>query len=422
MRAAAALCLFAAAAAAQGLKPAEAAARMERMLMDNILKFWHPHALDTEHGGYRLNHDERGVWKGDAPKAVVTQARMVWFFARMARAGHGDRKQMLDAAEHGYRFLMERMWDARHGGFFWRVDATGRQKLAPKKHLYGQAFALYALSEYAMASGRKDVLEAAVRLFELLEAKAHDPRHGGYLEYFNEDWTLPPADERGYMGVTRDFKLMNTHLHLMEAMTSFYRASALPLARERLIELITIEGSAVVRHAYGACSDRHRPDWTPVLDGPGGRASYGHDLENIWLLEDALRAAGLPVAPWTDFFRNNFEYSMKYGWDPRLGGFWDWGPLGKPAESRVKIWWVQAEALVSALAMYRLTGEPRYWNVFEKTWRFIEQFMADTERGEWWPQTDENGKPGGDKANAWKAAYHNGRAMIEGLLILRGLQ
>ncbi len=346
---------------------------------------------------------------------------MVWFFARMARAGHGDRQQMLEAAEHGYRFLMGRMRDSRHGGFYWRVDAAGEKKLAPKKHLYGQAFALYALSEYAMASGRQDALEEAARLFWLLETKAHDRRHGGYLEYFNEDWTLPPEDETGYLGVPRGFKLMNTHLHLMEAMTAFYRASGLALARERLVELIHIEGSAVVRKQFGACSDRHRLDWTPVLDGPGGRASYGHDLENIWLLEDALRAAGLPVAPWLDFFRHNFDYSMKYGWDERHGGFWDWGPLGRPAESRVKIWWVQAEALVSALAMYRLTGELRYWDVFEKTLQFVENHMADRERGEWWAQVDSNLRPGGGKAHEWKAAYHNGRAMVECLQILRGL-
>jgi len=419
MRLLAALLASAAGAFAQSV--GAPAPRLEWMLQENILKFWHPQTLDREHGGYRLNHDGQGVWRGDAPKALVTQARVLWFFARMARAGYGDRQQMLDAAEHGYRFLMERMKDKRHGGFYWRVDAAWEKPLAPKKHLYGQAFALYALSEYAMASGRGDVRAEAVRLFELLEEKAHDRVHGGYREYFNEDWTLPPPEETGYLGVSRDMKLMNTHLHLMEAMTSFYRATGLPLARERLIELITIEGSAVVRRPWGAGSDRHRLDWTPVLEAEGGRASYGHDLENIWLMEDALRAAGLPVSPWVDFFRHSFEYSMRFGWDSRNGGFWDWGPLGQPATSLIKVWWVQAEALVSALTMYRLTGERQYRDVFERTWEFIERHMADRENGEWWPQVDEKLKPGGNKAYEWKGPYHNGRAMIECLEILRGL-
>ena len=49
--------------------------------------------------------------------------------------------------KHGYRFLKEKMWDAKNGGFYWEVDASGNQKLKSRKHLYGQAFGLYALSE-----------------------------------------------------------------------------------------------------------------------------------------------------------------------------------------------------------------------------------------------------------------------------------
>jgi len=37
------------------------------------------------------------------------------------------------------------MWDAKNGGFYWEVDVTGNKKLMPKKHLYGQAFGLYAI-------------------------------------------------------------------------------------------------------------------------------------------------------------------------------------------------------------------------------------------------------------------------------------
>jgi len=55
-----------------------------------------------------------------------------------------------------------------------------------------------------------------------MEAKAHDKIYGGYIEWFNEDWTPAPPGETTYMGEP-DLKLMNTHLHLLEAMTAFYR-------------------------------------------------------------------------------------------------------------------------------------------------------------------------------------------------------
>ena len=62
------------------------------------------------------------------------------------------------------------------------MDATGNQKLKSNKHLYGQSFALYAMSEYAMASGRKDVLDFATKFFDLLEGQSSRRDHGGYIE------------------------------------------------------------------------------------------------------------------------------------------------------------------------------------------------------------------------------------------------
>ncbi|MBW3625617.1 MAG: AGE family epimerase/isomerase [Armatimonadetes bacterium] len=390
--------------------------RLEKNLKENIIAFWYPKSLDKTNGGYYTSFGPQGELKEGGTKMIVTQARMVWLFARLARAGYGE--QYLDAAGHGYRFLMDKMWDEKHGGFYWEVDATGDTVLMPKKHLYGQSFALYALSEYALASKKPEALESATRLFRLLEEKAHDKRYGGYIEAFNADWTAPPPGEKSYMGVPSDVKLMNTHLHLMEAMTTFVRASDLPLARERLRELITIESNTVVRKEIGACTDKYARDWTPLLEGSYATVSYGHDLENIWLLIGASDAAGVPNALLTDLYRTLFDYSLKHGYDRSKGGFYDAGAFNKRAGDRNKTWWVQAEALVSALYMYRLTGEAKYREVFERTLDFIDRYQTDWKHGEWHATVMPDGKGTGDKAHIWKAGYHNGRAMIECLVLL----
>src|SRR5437867_2186162 len=52
---------------------------LERILTENILSFWYPQVVDTKDGGYRLNHDLEGRWRGPATKHLVTQARTVWF-------------------------------------------------------------------------------------------------------------------------------------------------------------------------------------------------------------------------------------------------------------------------------------------------------------------------------------------------------
>jgi cellobiose epimerase len=393
---------------------------LEKNLTENILKFWYPGTIDREHGGFLIDHDVQGRFKGEGPKAIVTQARMVWLSARLMREGRGG-SAMAEAARQGYRFLLDKMWDPEFGGFYWEVDRTGTRVVHANKHLYGQAFGLYAIAEYARATRDRAAAADARRLFDLIEAKAHDSANGGYREFFARDWGPAPPEARPYLGGTADLKLMNTHLHLMEALTALYLADPSPRVAMRLFELITIQSNTVVRKAIGACTDQYAADWTPMLDAAAARASYGHDLENIWLLADALDALGQPVAPLRDLFTQLFAYALANGYDDANGGFYDSGPLGQPADRRDKIWWVQAEALVSALTMYRLTGDPQYARVYLKTWAFADTKQTDWTTGEWHPTVTADGRATGEKANRWKAGYHNGRAMLEALRILRAL-
>jgi mannose/cellobiose epimerase-like protein (N-acyl-D-glucosamine 2-epimerase family) len=394
---------------------------IERNLRKSVIAFWYPRVIDREHGGYLIDFDATGQFKGQAPKMIVTQARMLWLSARLMREGRAD-DVVREAARVGYRFLMDRMWDREHGGFNWEVDRTGTTVVAPHKHLYGQAFGLYALSEYAMASGDAHVLADAERLFTLLDERAHDRDFGGYREFFASDWGPAPAGITPYLGATADVKLMNTHLHLMEAVATFYRASHSPLAAARLAELITIQSNAVVRKTVGACTDQYQRDWTPRLTTETSRASYGHDLENIWLLVDAHEALGLPVAPLSDLFKTLFAYALAHGYDREHGGFYDSGPLGADADRRSKTWWVEAEALVSALTMFRLTGDPSYAKVFAQTWQFVDEKQTDAQNGEWYETVTPDGVGVGDKAHRWKAGYHNGRALLECLRLLKAIQ
>jgi mannose/cellobiose epimerase-like protein (N-acyl-D-glucosamine 2-epimerase family) len=397
-----------------GLVPA-----IEKNLRQNVMSFWFPRSVDREHGGYRIHHGPDGEPLPGGTKAIVTQARTLWLASRLLRSDYSQ-QGLREAADTGFRFLRDRMWDAEHGGFFWEVDRTGTKVLRADKHLYGQAFGLYALSEYYLASGNPEANSLANRLFALLDSRAHDDAYGGYREFFTRDWSPPAPGASGYLGAPADLKLMNTHLHLLEAFTTYVRAGAPSRARERLAELVAIESQAVIRRGWAASSDRHRRDWTPLLDDASTRVSYGHDLENIWLVADALRALDQPTAPYHDLFRAVFDYALRHGYDETAGGFFEGGVPGKPADRRAKIWWVQAEALVSALAMYELTREPRYVDVFARTWEFVNTKQTDWASGEWHEAVEPDGRPRrSNKAHPWKAGYHNGRALIEAVERIR---
>lgn len=387
--------------------------QIERNLRENVVPFWFPRSVDREHGGYTVHYGPKGKELPGGTKMIVTQARTLWLASRLLRAKVAE-ASLREAADVGFRFLRDHMWDQEHGGFYWEVDPTGQEVRGPHKHLYGQAFGLYALSEYYVATRNREAMELANRLFDLLEEKAWDREYGGYREFFARDWSAAPAGERPYVGDEVDQKLMNTHLHLLEALTTYVRAGGRALAKERLAELIAIQTQAVVRKGWVACTDRYERDWTPILDAAGARVSYGHDLENIWLVVDALEALDRPTAPYHDLFRELFEYSRTYGYDEEAGGFYDSGPPKKAADRRGKIWWVQAEALVSALQMYQLTADASYADVFEKTWHWVDTHQTDWESGEWYDAIQPDGKPReANKAHPWKAGYHNGRALVE---------
>ncbi|MEE3258919.1 MAG: AGE family epimerase/isomerase [Candidatus Latescibacterota bacterium] len=413
--------LLAVAAIAQDRETLEDRAQtLRNILYENILPFWFPQSIDRKYGGYRLHHDLAGQYLGDADKYLVTQARMVWFFSRLYRLGLGDDGHLI-AARHGYEFLRDAMWDKEHGGFHWAVDHRGKKATMADRHLYGQAFGLYALSEYALASGDAKARQLANAHFALLDARAHDGERGGYIEYLRPDWSYAPPDSMTFFYTTPSTKLMNTHLHLMEALTSYYRLSRDSLARERLIELIQIQSNAVWRKRYGACTDGYQLDWTPLTGRWYELVYYGHDIENVWMLIEALDAAGLSSGPFRDFFRQIWDYGLDYGYDHEQGGFFNTGRLGQVAEGQTKIFWVQGEAMLSALYMYRLTGEERYFGNFSDILRWIDQRQVDWSDGEWFEEIDAAGVPKGVKAGEWKAAYHHGRAVMESLVMLEAM-
>ncbi|AGN01259.1 N-acylglucosamine 2-epimerase [Salinarchaeum sp. Harcht-Bsk1] len=412
---------------------AEYAPKVAANLEDSILDFWYPRCIDEEHGGYITSYDADGEFAGTSEKQIVTQARFVWFFARLDREGHGDYRE---AAEQGLEFLIEEMWDDEHGGFYWQVERDGTVT-KPNKHMYGQSFGLYALSEFdrafdsGLSTGGNQAREYAERLVALFDEEAHDDENGGYVEYFEPDWT-PILEGRTYLdGIEPDwstkesddeeldasFKLMNTHIHLLESVTEYHRATG--AGRDQLEELLHICTNTVLRKDVGACTDKYAPDWTPQL-GDLALASYGHDLESVWLVMDAVEALGLSQELFEDFYETLWDYSLEYGYDDEHGGFYFFGPIGEPATNRVKAWWVQAEVLTSALRMFDLTGEERYAEVFEETWDFLESYQFDDEVGEWHSGVTDDLEPVGRKGALYKGAYHNGRAMIECLDALGG--
>ena len=398
---------------------AEARAAIERILTQNLVPFWFARLRDPDAPGYRLNHDARGLWKGPAPKRLVKQARVLWFLSRLRQSGRAPAECDALMAE-GFDFLRRRLWDAEHGGFFWELDQRGATPTMPDKHLYGQAHALHGVAQYALATCDTAARAFADEIFETIEQRFRDPAFDGYCEFFRRDWSASPPELCGYLGALPEFKLLNTHLHLLEAVTVYCTLSGNHLAQRRLGELVDIVGRRAIDERHGALTDGFERDWTPLRGARHDRVSYGHDIEAIYLLSEARACLGRPAVEGVETYRRLFDNAWRFGYG-RDGGVYAAGPLGEPADDHRRIWWVQAEALLGALTLYRLTGGPRYAGAFHESVRWVMDRQVDWTWGGWHAEIAPDSTPRGDKADAWKGPYHDGRAMIVALEILEHL-
>ncbi|MHC1768615.1 MAG: AGE family epimerase/isomerase [Verrucomicrobiia bacterium] len=386
------------------------AERCRKILRTSLVDFYLPACVDERNGGY-LESLRDGQFVPIGEKFLTLQARQLWFFSTLAIEGF-EREKALAAAKAGYDFIQGKMLDRSNGGYFSKVADDGGPR-DTRKHAYLNAFALYGLVAYHRASGDARALQAAKDLFGVLEQRAYDTQHGGYIEFFSSDWK-PVTDpkESGYVGAI-GHKTYNTHLHLLEAFAELCRVWPDALVGKRLQELITINTSTVRTPIVESNVDAFYRDWRVVNQPRNLRASYGHDVECAWLTLDAVRTLGTPPGLFRSWAEALCQSSIKHGFDWEHGGFFSGGPLGKPADDKEKVWWVQSEAIVSMLDMFRLTGDPMYYDLFARTLDFVEKHQVAKD-GSWWASRAADGSATRNqtRTSPWQAGYHAGRSMI----------
>jgi mannobiose 2-epimerase len=382
-------------------------------LRGNILPFWLEKSPDVEFGGFygRISYDLR--IDRQAPKGLILNSRILWTFARAYRS-HPEPK-FLQAAQRAYNYLLQFFRDPDFGGYYWMVDHLGRP-LDSRKKIYGQAFTIYALAEFYLATGSEDCLHEAVRLFEQVEQAAHDAEFGGYFETYNSDWTLA-ADQRLSEVDMDEKKSMNTHLHVLEAYTNLLRASHEDLLHGRLRDLVLI----FLFHIIDPHSHHFRLFFDETWRCRSERISFGHDIEGSWLSCEAASVLGdREVKQRVEEISLQIADAVRVeGIDADGGLFQEAGPRG--IIDTDKHWWPQAEAVVGFLNAYNLSGREDFFTASYNSWNFIEKHLVDREFGEWFWSVSREGTPDREKfkVDPWKCPYHNSRMCFEVMERLR---
>ena len=372
-------------------------------LTGRIIPFWNKLRDDENGGFYGFVNNSLEVDK-KADKGVILNSRILWFYS-MAYKTLGD-EALLDNARHAYEFLRDNCVDSENGGVYWMMTYDGKISDG-MKHTYNQAFAIYALSAYFLASGDEQALELAFELFDTVEEKCTDDI--AYMEAFSEEWQLIDNDALSENGLMAD-KTMNTVLHLIEAYTVLYNASGDEKVKERMIFLLDISKNKI----FDAENNKLLVFFDRELNVIGDIHSYGHDIEATWLFDRACETI-TDTAIEEDWKARNLLISENI-----LNIAFENGAVNNERENdkidKKRVWWVQAESVVGFVNAYQQSGDKKFLEAACAVFEWIKNYQTDKRsNSEWWGEVTFDGEPMQKVAmvNPWKCPYHNGRMCIE---------
>lgn len=377
----------------------------KKELTERIIPFWNK-LRDDENGGFYgfVDNDLKVDKKAD--KGVILTSRILWFYSAAYMTLEDE--ALLDNARHAFEFL-KKCVDRENGGVYWMMTYDGKPA-DTMKHTYNQAFAVYALSQFYLASKEQAALDLALELFHTIEEKCTDDI--AYLEAMSIDWKIVPNDALSENGLMAD-KTMNTVLHLIEAYTVLLKAcnnSESGKVEERLLFLLDVAKNKI----FNGEKNCLRVFFDRELNQIGDIHSYGHDIEATWLIDRACEVIGNRrlMADWRFINLRIAENILEIAFEN--------GAVNNERENdkidKKRVWWVQAESVVGFMNAFQQGGEKKFIDAAETVFNWIETKQTDRrENSEWWGEVSFEGEPmlTVDMVNPWKCPYHNGRMCIE---------
>lgn len=382
---------------------------VKKELTNHIIPLWNKFK-DDENGGFYgyMGYDLKIDKKAD--KGVILHSRILWFYSNAYLTLKDE--SLLEYATHAYKFIKDHCVDYENGGVYWMMDYKGNVA-DDMKHTYNIAFAIYAMSTYYRASGDKEALALAYRLFDDIEKNTLDEY--GYREAFSKTWELVSNDALSENGLQAD-KTMNAILHLIEGYTELYKIEKNEKVGERLKFLLFQMRDKV----YEPSTNALKVFFNTKLELIGDVHSYGHDIEATWLMDKACDELG------DEELKKEFaEMDLKISANIQKIAF-EGGALNNERDKdkidKTRIWWVQAEAIVGFINAYQHSGDKQFLETAKSIWNYILEHQVDKREGsEWFWEISFDNVPGQTReiVGPWKCPYHNGRMCME--VIRRGV-
>ena len=285
------------------------------------------------------------------------------------------------------------------GRMYFTVTRDGRP-LRKRRYWFSETFYIMANAEYYLATGDQACLDTARKYFDFVFRMYTDPS--------TDPFKITPKS----YAETRNTKTLANPMILLNV------ASVLRNADSENFDLYTERMTILIEDI----KKFHKPEYRATFENISDKDEVlletstcrvinpGHDIECSWfLLEEGMRRNDREIIA---LAQSMFDEAYELGWDKEYGGmiyFKD--VLGKPVEAYehdMKLWWPQNETIIASLMFYKLTGEKKYFEIFEQVTDYAFTHFSDRKYGEWFGYLRRDGKPTEPpcKGHTYKGPFH----------------
>jgi mannobiose 2-epimerase len=376
----------------------------------------------------------------------IQQARHLWAFSAWYRF-RDQNKNLKEVCFNQYKYFITHFYDS-DGKEFYLYD-TDKSTGSKMKRLYNTSFGIYSLAQYYLTfkddenekirRSAEEALIITMKAFIAMDKRCHDPIYKGYQQIPVDNLAL---NETALDGGDKE---NNTHIHIMEALTTLYEAYKNDGAdfifnadedlisqkdkdylsdnlRERLDEMLVYvitKKMCVEKEEFAFIKRKFNRDWTAI---DNSIFSYGHDIETAWLMIEALKVLGTECSDEITvrtragkLIKNVFEHGME-----QIDSGYACIALGNISNllpnDYSKDFWQHFEAILGLYCGVRLCNDAKEQNKYIERINSIITYLEIPFNdgglkvnisGNMWEYEWRN-----ILGNEWKASYHTLRSFI----------
>lgn len=375
-------------------------------LLDSVIPFWIEKSQDLECGGYFTCLDRDGS-VFDTDKFVWMQGREVWMLSMLYNKVE-RRQEWLDAAIQGAEFMRRHGHDG-HLNWYFSLTREGEPLVEPY-NIFSYTFATMAFGQLAIATGNEEYARIARDTFDIILSRVDNPKGR---------WNKAHAGTRPMKNFALPMILCNLALEIEPLLDPAFLQQCIDTCIHEVMDVF-------VRPDLGGLVVENVALDGSLVDSMDGRhMNPGHSIEAMWFIMDL--GERLNRRDLIERAKDTALRMAEYGWDKDYGGIFYFMDLkGRPTQELEwdqKLWWVHIETLIAMIKGYRLTGDERCLEWFERVHDYVWSHFKDPDYPEWFGYLNRRGEVLLTlKGGKWKGCFHVPRGLYQCWQVLEQLK